>query len=145
MSDSVILLNTQDFSFIKLIACSVCDLPSKLSYIIVVASLISRWNLKYRSENLYIPLETTYLDVAVSLISHRNLKEHFQNPCFPIESLFGWTCMCIEIFLKIMTIPLIVMKKIPHFYEALHDPTGMRVIHIGSRLKDRNVIHDATT
>jgi len=53
--------------------------------------------------------------------------------------------MCIEILLKIMTTQLIVMKKIPHFNEALHDPTGMRVFHIGSRLKDRNVIHDATT
>jgi hypothetical protein len=39
---SVILLNTQDFSFIRLIACSICDLPSKLSYTAVAVSLISR-------------------------------------------------------------------------------------------------------
>jgi hypothetical protein len=45
----------------------------------------------------------------------------------------------------IRMIPLIVMKKIPHFHEALQDPTGMRVVHIGSRLKDRNVIYDAAT
>jgi len=44
-----------------------------------------------------------------------------------------------------MTISLIVMKKIAHFHEALQDPTGMRVVRIGSRLKDRNVICDATT
>jgi hypothetical protein len=44
--NSVVLLNTQDFSFIRLIACSICDLPSKLSYLVVAVSLISLRNLK---------------------------------------------------------------------------------------------------